>query len=412
MAAKNSVAELAVFSGKPLFPSFIHVGRPNLGSAEVFNTFVKQIWDTKVLANNGPIAQEFEAELARYLGVKHVLVVCNGTVALELAARALSLRGEVIVPSFTFIATAHCLKWQEITPVFCDVDPVTHTIDPKQLERLITPNTTGILGVHLWGQPCQIEQLQEVATKHNIKLFFDAAHAFGCSYKGNKIGNFGNCEVFSFHATKFFNACEGGAIATNDDELARKIKLMRNFGFVGYDNVQHIGTNGKMIELSAAMGLTNLSNVPSFVARNRENYEAYRAGLANVPGIEMFQFNHNGCEYNYQYVVLLVDEKRFGIRRDQLVCLLTAENLSARRYFYPGCHRMQPYKALFPNAHLLLPITEKLCDQVICVPTGTSISSDQIKAACELIHWVQLHAQELTTCPDNIEPSPQQLARK
>lgn len=406
------MSELAVFSRKPLFPSFIHVGRPNLGSQEMFASFVQKIWDTKVLANNGPIAQEFEAELARFLGVKHVLVVCNGTVALELAARALGLRGEVIVPSFTFIATAHCLKWQEITPVFCDVDPITHTVDPKQLERLITPNTTGILGVHLWGQPCAVEQLQDFATKHNIKLFFDAAHAFGCSYKGRKIGNFGDCEVFSFHATKFFNACEGGAIATNDDELARKIKLMRNFGFVGYDNVQHIGTNGKMIELSAAMGITNLSQVPVFVARNRENYEVYREGLSNVPGIDLFEYKAPLCEYNYQYIVLLVDEKRYGLRRDQLVCILTAENLSARRYFYPGCHRMQPYKALFPNANLLLPVTEMLCERAVCLPTGTSISLEEIKTACELIRWVHHHASELKACPDNIEPSPQQLAKK
>ncbi|MEI2422502.1 DegT/DnrJ/EryC1/StrS family aminotransferase, partial [Arthrospira platensis SPKY2] len=174
--------------------------------------------------------------------------MCNGTIALEILIRATELKGEVIVPSFTFIATAHALQWQEITPVFCDIDPKTHTLDPLAVEKMITPRTSGIIGVHVWGQPCNIEALTEIANQHNLKLVFDASHAFGCSYQGTMIGNFGEAEVFSFHATKFVNTFEGGAVVTNNDELAAKIRLMKNFGFAGFDNVIYIGTNGKMDE--------------------------------------------------------------------------------------------------------------------------------------------------------------------
>ena len=181
--------------------------------------------------------------------------MCNATVALEIAIRAMGMSGEVIVPSFTFVATAHALQWQEITPVFCDIDPRTHNLDPNRIEEMITPRTTGIIGVHVWGRPCAVDALAEIAQRRHLKLLFDAAHAFGCSYQGQMIGNFGDAEVFSFHATKFFNTFEGGAVVTNDDELAAKMRLMKNFGFHGYDNVIYVGTNGKMSEVSAAMGL-------------------------------------------------------------------------------------------------------------------------------------------------------------
>ena len=271
--------------------------------------------------------------------------MCNGTVALEIAIRALGMEGEVIVPSFTFIATAHALQWQGITPVFCDIDPRTHTLDPGKVEQAITPRTTGIIGVHVWGHTCDIDALAEIAARRGLKLLFDAAHAFACSYKGRMIGSFGDAEVFSFHATKFFNTLEGGAVVTNDDELAKKLRLMRNFGFTGYDKVSYLGTNGKMNEISAAMGLTSLESLDEFIAVNRRNYLRYREELRDIAGARVLTYDETeSC--NYQYIVLELDEAVTRIvSRDELWRILTAENVMARRYFYPGCHRMEPYRS-------------------------------------------------------------------
>lgn len=340
--------------------------------------------DDRWLTNNGPFVQEFEKKLAAYLGVKHCIVVCNATIALEVVVRALGVKGEVIVPSFTFVATAHALQWQEITPVFCDIDRHTHNIDPKKVEELITPRTTAILGVHVWGRPCEIGSLTEIAQRHNLKLIFDAAHAFGCTYKGGMIGNFGNAEVFSFHATKFLNSFEGGAVATNDDDLATKIRLMKNFGFAGYDNVIYIGTNGKMSEISAIMGITSLESIEEFIAVNRKNYECYGRELRGIPGITLLPFDQTE-QLNYQYVVLEVDETRAGLTRDMLIQVLHSENVIARRYFYPGCHKMEPYRSYFPHAGLLLPHTEEICNRVIVLPTGTSMDEESIRSVCTIL---------------------------
>jgi dTDP-4-amino-4,6-dideoxygalactose transaminase len=343
--------------------------------------------DRRWLSNNGVFVQEFEQRLADYLGVKHCIAICNGTIALELVIRALELKGEVIIPSFTFIATAHALQWQEITPVFCDVDPKTHTLNPAKVESLITPRTSGIMGVHVWGQPCDVESLTETADKHQLKLMFDASHAFGCSHQGKMIGNFGNAEVFSFHATKFINAFEGGAIVTNDDDLNQKLRLMKNFGFSGFDNVIYLGTNGKMSEVSAAMGLTSLESMEKFIEVNYRNYKCYEKGLANIPGISLFSVNKSE-KHNYQYIVLEIDEEKTQVSRDLLIKILHAENIIARRYFYPGCHRMEPYRSYFPHAGLWLPETEKLTQRVMILPTGTAISEDDISQICQIIQLV------------------------
>ncbi|HTG43796.1 MAG TPA: DegT/DnrJ/EryC1/StrS family aminotransferase, partial [Verrucomicrobiae bacterium] len=254
MMRKDQGPDLAIFSGKPAFPEKLHVGRPNIGNRAKLLERFNDLLDRRWLTNNGQYVQDFEARLREKTGTRHCIPICNATVALEIAIRALELSGEVIIPSFTFIASAHALQWQQITPVFCDIDPKTHNLDPAKVEAQITPRTTGIMGVHLWGRPCAIGQLEEIASRRKLKLLFDASHAFGCAYEGRSIGNFGDAEVFSFHATKFLNSFEGGAIATNNDELAGKIRLMKNFGFAGFDNVIYIGTNGKMSEISAAMG--------------------------------------------------------------------------------------------------------------------------------------------------------------
>jgi dTDP-4-amino-4,6-dideoxygalactose transaminase len=391
---KRRLSDLGIFGGKPAFLEKLHVGRPNIGDRKRLLKRIDDMLDRRWLSNDGPYVKEFEQRMADFLGVKNCIAMCNGTVALEIAIRALELKGEVIIPSFTFIATAHALQWQEITPVFCDIDPQTYNINPRQIERMITPRTTGVIGVHIWGRPCNIEALEHIVKKNNLKLLFDSAHALGCSCKGRMIGNFGSAEVFSFHATKFLNTFEGGAVATNDDGLASKIRLMKNFGFAGYDNVIYIGTNGKMSEISAAMGLTGLESIDTFIAVNRRNYHQYREELDGLHGICLMTYDETE-KNNYQHIVLNIDKSKTPVSRDQLVDILHSENVLARRYFFPGCHRMEPYRSYFPNASLLLPETEKLVQNVMTLPTGTSIGPDDINKICEIIRLVINNGREV-----------------
>lgn len=381
-----SKADLAINGAPPAFDQPLHVGRPNIGDRAAFLERVNQILDNQWLTNSGPMVQEFEQRIATYLGVKHCVAMCNGTIALEIAIRALGLEGEVIIPSWTFVATAHALHWQGITPVFADIDPATHNLDPDAVRRMITPRTSGIIGVHVWGRAAPIDELQAIADEHGLKLMFDAAHAFGSTYKGQTIGRFGACEVLSFHATKSFNTFEGGAVVTNDDELAEAMRLMRNFGFSGYDNVIHPGTNGKMIEVCAAMGLTNLDRHDEVVAINRRNHEVYATALAKFPGISVL--NYDPAELNsYHYIVIEVD-KTCTATRDQIVTSLQAENVLARKYFWPGAHKMKPYRDLFPHAGLLLPNTVATAAGVIVLPTGPSLSNDAVTTVCRIITTV------------------------
>jgi dTDP-4-amino-4,6-dideoxygalactose transaminase len=381
--AIRSSADLAVNGAPPMFAEPIHVGRPNIGNHKRFLQRASDILDSGWLSNNGPIAQEFEQRIADFLGVKHCVAMCNGTIALEIATRALELKGEVIVPSYTFVATAHALQWQEITPIFADIDPATHNLDPAAVWRMITPRTTGIVGVHLWGRASAVKELEAIAKEHNLRLMFDASHGFGCSLDGELIGGFGECEVFSFHATKFFNTFEGGAVVTNNDTLAEKMRLMRNFGFSGYDNVIYPGTNGKMTEIAAAMGLTNLEDLDDFVAINRRNYQCYRDAIASVPGLSLLEYNQSERN-NYQYVVLEV-APYFPVARDRIVEVLHAENVLARKYFWPGCHNMEPYRSYYPHAGLVLPNTKRVAERVVVLPTGSAMRSEQVQAITSVL---------------------------
>lgn len=376
-------SDLAVCGGTPAFSQPLYVGRPNIGDRERLMARIHDMLDRRWLTNHGPYVQEFERRLCAVVGVRHCIPVCNATVGLEIATRAAGLSGEVIVPSYTFVATAHALQWQEITPVFCDIDERTHTLDPTQVERLITPRTTGIVATHTWGRPCAIEALTEIARRRHLTLMFDAAHAFGCSHGGRMIGGFGRAEIFSFHATKFLNSFEGGAIATDDDALAARIRLMKNFGFAGFDNVVFIGTNGKMTEVCAAMGLTSLEGLESLVAVNRRNYLAYARAFANLPSLSLMPYDASE-RCNYQYVVVEVDPTA-GLSRDELVAVLHAEKVVARRYFWPGCHRMEPYRSYFPHAGLLLPTTERVSERVIVLPTGTAIEPADIDVVAAIL---------------------------
>ena len=382
MKAISSRADLAINGAPPAFAEPLHVGRPNIGDREAFLHNVERILDNQWLTNNGPLVQEFERRIAGYLGVKHCVAMCNGTIAMEIAIRALGLQGEVIVPSWTFVATAHALYWQGITPVFADIDPATHNLDPDAVRGMITPRTTGIIGVHLWGRAAPVEELQSIADERGLKLMFDAAHAFGSTHKCESIGRFGACEVLSFHATKAFNTMEGGAVVTNDDELAEAMRLMRNFGFKGYDNVIHPGTNGKMIEVCAAMGLANLDGFDGIVEANRRNHAAYRQALAGIPGISLLEYDP--AERNsHHYVVVNVGEE-CAASRDAILAALHAENVLARKYFWPGCHGMQPYRDLFPHAHLVLPNTERIANRVIVLPNGNGMPDGTIETLAAL----------------------------
>lgn len=382
----RSKADLAINGAPPAFDQPLHVGRPNLGNRDAFLQRVGQILDSQWLTNNGPMVQEFERCIAEYLGVKHCVAMCNGTIALEIAIRALGLSGEVIVPSWTFVATAHSLFWQGITPVFADIDPATHNLDPKAVQRMITPRTTGIIGVHLWGRAAPIDELQAIADEHRLRLMFDAAHAFGSTYKGQAIGRFGACEVLSFHATKAFNTMEGGAVVTDDDELAEAMRLMRNFGFKGYDNVIHPGTNGKMVEVCAAMGLANLDCFDAIVETNRRNHAAYRQALAGIPGISLLEYDPHERN-SHHYIVIEVGEA-CAATRDEIIAALHAENILARKYFWPGAHRMEPYRDLFPHAGMLLPHTTAVAERVIVLPNGGAMSPELVDAVGDVIRQI------------------------
>lgn len=379
----RSARDLAINGAPPAFADTLHVGRPNIGSREAFLKHVGDIFDRRWLTNNGPLVQEFEKRVAEYHDVEHCVAICNGTVALEIAIRAAGLQGEVIIPSYTFVATAHALHWQGITPVFADIDPITHNLDPESVRRKITERTSGIMGVHLWGRSAPVGELQELAAEHGLRLLFDAAHAFGCSSSGIMVGRFGDCEILSFHATKFFNTFEGGAILTNDDELAEAMRLMRNFGFAGLDNVVYPGTNGKMTEICAAMGLVNLDSIDTVIDANRRNYQVYAEELSKLEDISLLEFSESERQ-NYQYVVLEVGEE-CPAARDSIIDALHAENVRARRYFWPGCHNMAPYRTLFPEAGNELPCTQLVADRVIVLPTGPTMDENMVRTVTSII---------------------------
>jgi dTDP-4-amino-4,6-dideoxygalactose transaminase len=387
MKKLSRIEDLSLFGASPAFDSPLHVGKPNIGNRQALIQRMNDIIESGWLTNYGPVVKQFESALAKEIGAKHCVAMCNGTIALEIAIRALELKGEVIVPSFTFIATAHALQWQEITPVFADIDPSTHNIDPHSVESMITPRTTGIIGVHLWGRPCQIDELQSIADRYSLSLLFDASHAFTCTHHGKKIGNFGRCEVFSFHATKFFNCFEGGAVVTNDSELAAKMRLMKNFGFAGYDNVIYSGTNGKMTEICAAVGLTNLESIDDFRNANKSNYDAYTKGLIDVEGLHLIPYDERET-CNYQYIVIEVGTE-FTLPRDAIIAVLHAENILARKYFWPGCHKMLPYRAYYPHAGMLLPHTTEVAERIIVLPTGVHMDEHKIDVIISIFNLIR-----------------------
>lgn len=365
----------------------LFVGRPNIGDRELFDQLVRDIFERRWFTNYGQLVQELEGRLAALLGVRHCVLVCNATVGMQLVCHALDLTGEVIVPAFTFVATPHAAQWERLRIVFAEPRADNHLIDPEKIEALITPQTSAIFGVHLWGQPCDTDAIGEIAARHNLRVMYDAAHAFACRHQGQMIGNFGDCEVFSFHATKFFNTFEGGAITTNNDALAHKIRLMTNFGFAKLDTVVHLGTNAKMTEICAAMGLACFERLGEFLDVYRTNFRDYQEQLQGIPGIR--QLTYDDVEgTNWQYIVVEVDEHVTGVSRDAVVDHLRQNNILARRYFHPGCHRMEPYCSIYPEQLDRLPITDELCGKVMCLPTGTAVSHDDIHRVTQAVRQI------------------------
>jgi dTDP-4-amino-4,6-dideoxygalactose transaminase len=264
------------------------------------------------------------------------------------------------------------------------MDPVTHCIDPAHVERLITPRTSAIVATHVWGHPCDVDRLEEIAHRHGIAIMYDAAHAFGCSRNGTMIGSNGRCEVFSFHATKFLNSFEGGAIATNDDALAERCRLMRNFGFAGFDNAVDLGTNGKLTEVCAAMGVTCLEAIDELIEANRTRYERYVQELGGIPGLRVFRYDSRERN-NFQYIVVEVDPARFGATRDEVVSHLHSHNVMARKYFWPGVHRFEPYRSERALDLVALPVTERVAPSVVVLPTGPQMTPEDVSTVCGLL---------------------------
>lgn len=389
---KATLETLAHFGGPQAFRSQLHVNRPYIPNPEAYQTLIKQIIDSNWLTNDGPMVQRLEEALCKQLDAAHCILCSNGTSAMAILLQGLGVAGEVILPSFTFVSTANCLKIAGLAPVFCDIDPHTHLLTPDLVAPLITDRTGAIIPTHLWGQACDMSGFDALSDKSGVPVIYDAAHAFAVKQCGRTLANQGTANVFSFHATKFFHTVEGGAITTQDAELASRLRKLRNFGFGGYDSVDEIGTNAKMSEVHAAMGLANLTSLDSTLARCRSVFETYREKLSGIQGLRLLG-TRDELAPNYQYVVLEINAGQFGLTRDDLLELLHAENILARRYFYPGTHRTTAYIEKYGGANL--PSTDRLCAEVLLLPAGAAISTDDVTLICSLIDFIAEHAAEI-----------------
>src|SRR5690554_963379 len=345
----------------------ILVTQPLLPPLEEFTPYLKKIWESKWLTNNGQFHQQLEQALCEYLGVKHICLFSNGTLALITALQALRITGEVITTPFSFVATTHALWWNNIKPVFADIEPHTYNLDPEKVEVAITPNTTAIMPVHVYGNPCKLEALQQIADTYNLKLIYDAAHAFGVEVNGQSVLNFGDLSVLSFHATKVFNTFEGGAIVCHDEKMKRHIDDLKNFGFRGETTVIAPGINAKMNELQAAFGLLQLKYIDEAREKRKQIAETYREELAGIKGIHCLN-DLPDTKHAYSYFPILVEEQEFGMSRDELYEKLKENNIFSRRYFYPLISNFPTYRGLSSANKDNLPIANDIAEKVLCLP--------------------------------------------
>ncbi|MFC0876139.1 DegT/DnrJ/EryC1/StrS family aminotransferase [Saccharicrinis sp. FJH2] len=362
----------------------ILVTQPFLPPLEEVEPYLKQIWENKWLTNNGPFHKELEQKLADYMGVKHVALFSNGTLALLLALKALDIKGEVITTPYTFVATAHALLWNNLTPVFADVDPVYGNLDPVAVERAITDRTEAILPVHVYGNPCDVSGLQKLADKHNLKIIYDAAHAFGVKVNEKSIMQYGDLSVMSFHATKLFNTFEGGAIACHTDEMKNKIDHLKNFGFDGETTIIGTGINAKMNEFSAVMGLLQLNHFDDILCKRQTVAERYRKNLEGINGLR-FMHEMSGVGHNNAYFPVFVGNN-YPLDRDTLYQTLKDQNIYGRRYFYPLISWLDSYRDLPSSNASNLPVAEKMAKQVICFPIYPDLNLDIVDLICDILN--------------------------
>ncbi len=362
----------------------IYVTRPFLPPLEEFYEYLEQIWESKQLTNKGPYHERFEKELAEYLGVKYVCLFSNGTLALISALQTLRITGEVITTPFSFVATTHALNWNGIKPVFCDIDPVTYNLDPKKIEAAITPKTTAILPVHVYGNPCHVEAIQEIAGTYGLKVIYDACHAFGVTINGNSVLNFGDLSVLSFHATKVFTTFEGGAIICHDETTKKRIDFLKNFGFAGETTVVAPGINAKMNEFQAALGILQLKYIDQSIQKRKEIAEYYSKRLRDLPGISFFE-DIPEVRHNYQYFPIVIDENTFGKSRDDIYNALKKQNIFSRRYFYPLISQFPTYRGLESAQPGILHVAETVTEKILCLPIYPEIDKSDIKRILNII---------------------------
>ncbi len=362
----------------------ITVTSPLLPSLEEFVKSLKQIWDSKWITNNGSFHQQLEEALCDYLGVKYISLFTNGTLPLITALQALRITGEVITTPYSFVATTHALWWNGIKPVFVDVDPTTGNLDPDKIEAAITPKTTAIMPVHVYGTPCDTERIKEIADKYGLKVIYDAAHAFGVRKNGESILNAGDMSTLSFHATKVYNTIEGGALIMHDAETKKRIDYLKNFGFAGETTVVAPGINSKMDEIRAAYGLLNLKQVDAAIAARKRVALRYREALKDVDGITFFDDQPN-ITHNYSYFPIFVDAEKYGITRDELYFKMKEQNVLGRRYFYPLISDFSTYRGLESAKTENLPNARKMADSVICLPMYHDLMDEDIEKIVSLI---------------------------
>jgi dTDP-4-amino-4,6-dideoxygalactose transaminase len=355
------------FDPRSFMKEYIPVTMPSLPPLAEFEPYLKKIWASHWLTNNGNFHQELERKLCAYLGVKYISLFTNGTLALITALQALGIKGEVITTPYSFVATSHSLWWNNIKPVFVDIEPKFMNIDPEKIAAAITPKTSAILPVHVYGNPCATGRIKEIAAKHGLKVIYDACHAFGVAKKGKSILLAGDLSVLSFHATKIFNTFEGGAIVCHDEKMKRRIDLLKNFGFAGELEVIEPGINAKMNEFQAALGLLQLKYVDRNIAKSKKIAALYRKHLAGIPGLSMLQ-ELADTRYNYSYFPIFIDKKTFGKSRDEVYSRLKENGIYARRYFYPLISDFSPYKSLKSARPQNLPIAKLISEQVLCLP--------------------------------------------
>jgi len=362
----------------------IYVTQPTLPDLQEFIPYLEQIWENKILTNNGPFHKQLEKELAEYLGVKYISLFTNGTLALITALQAMRVTGEVITTPFSFVATTHSLWWNNIKPVFVDIEPNHFNMDTEKIEVAITPQTTAILPVHVYGNPCCVSKIQNIADKYGLKVIYDAAHAFGIRLNGESILNFGDMSILSFHATKVYNTFEGGAIICHDEETKKRVDNLKNFGFTGETTVVAPGINSKMNEFQAALGILQLKYVDEHIKKRNEITIHYREGLKDIDGIS-FLSDIDNAKHNYSYFPILVDINKYGMSRDELYEKLKKNSIYGRRYFYPLISNFPTYSSISSAQKSNLPVANEIAKKVLCLPIYPNLTQEQVEKICSLI---------------------------